>query len=94
MSDLILTANKDFVTKFQKNNQVEEYIEKFSHSCPCCIIDNPSGRSKRFRGLYNLRCHVTEQHRGFDHADSGLTYDDVLELIDQAKTILFWRIIS
>ena len=91
LNTLILSA---FPLRFTKKDPVKEFLKKINYSCPICIKESDSGKSKSLKNLYSLETHVHKVHKGYYDPITGLSYSNVLELIKYADLVLFLRIVS
>ncbi len=78
---------------FTHKDPIKEFIKPLSYSCPICIIETDSHRSKRYDSLSKLKVHIGKCHQNYSHS-SGLTYEIIFDLIHSAEIIVFLRLIS
>lgn len=90
----LIKSNTGNFSKFNRTDQVKKFILPKYFSCAFCIIISRNHRSKSFKNLHSLKCHVLKQHKDFHDINTGLTNEKLLELIINAEEVLFWRVIS
>lgn len=86
-------CNKDYLSRFHKQDPFRKFLKPLNHSCPICLLSSRTGRSKRFTSLTSLKKHVEHVHRDFNDYQSGLSFDNTIELITEAEAVLFWRVV-
>jgi len=83
-----------FPAKFTKKDPVKEFLKKINYQCPVCIKESDSAKAKNQKNLDSLRRHIVQVHKGYYDPITGLSYSNVLELIEYADLILFLRIVA
>lgn len=70
-----------------KTHQHQIIYDRYSSKCPICVKSH--GRSKRFNSLYQILYHINV-HSSADEIATGITKDDVREMIKHLRCALEW----
>jgi hypothetical protein len=94
LREILTVQRQNFPDIFNQKNQVKVFLKSINHSCPICILDSNTCRSKKFDSTKGLRLHVERKHAGFYDPITDLSYSKLLEILKVVDTALFLKVVT